>query len=295
MLRLRILTAVIGLPLLIALFVMANKWWLLLAFSVFIAWSIHEMTKMMVPRLERAFRVMRHHEVEGNTGGLKQIVEALDRVSPIVCMIIGVWIFLITSLPEDASAQSITSGVAFGFMILIFVSIFSANSTEQAMARMLGGLISVVYGAYPWIAIWALHLMGPEARYIFLLLAIVWGGDTGGYFGGRFFGRHKMAPRLSPKKTWEGAAAGLILSVVAALGLNHFFQEHLAPNWLIASIAVVGGISGQFGDLIESSFKRFCGIKDSGKLLPGHGGLLDRIDGVLFAAPFVWFMLHTLR
>jgi phosphatidate cytidylyltransferase len=126
------------------------------------------------------------------------------------------------------------------------------------------------------------------------VLAVVWFGDTGGYFGGRFFGKHKLAPQKSPKKTWEGAIAGLAASMTAALIFHFCLYQGLTGGFTTAlACGFFGGISGQMGDLVESVIKRFTGVKDSGALLPGHGGLLDRIDGVLFAAPVIWFILYV--
>ena len=137
--------------------------------------------------------------------------------------------------------------------------------------------------------------MGPHARYILLLLVVVWAGDTGGYFGGRSFGgkffTRKLAPHISPKKTWEGAIAGLSASVVGAVAISLAFGG-LGPLPVIVLCGAAGGFFGQLGDLVESSMKRFAGVKDSGTILPGHGGFLDRVDGVLFAAPAVWTVLY---
>jgi phosphatidate cytidylyltransferase len=152
----------------------------------------------------------------------------------------------------------------------------------------------------PWLVIWQLYEMGEHARYLFLVMAVTWLGDTGGYFGGRFgggkiFGNRKLYPLLSPKKTWEGAISGLLLSVIGAVLANLFFLNSLGSMTLMVQIGVAGGIAGQLGDLVESGLKRFSGVKDSGTVFPGHGGFLDRVDGILFAAPMIWAILkfHT--
>ncbi len=132
----------------------------------------------------------------------------------------------------------------------------------------------------------------PEGRrYLLLLLVMMWVGDTSAFLVGKAIGRMPMAPVLSPKKTWEGAAANLLGSVVVAL---------VAARWLNASmmtllaLAVVANLAGQVGDLLESSYKRSAGVKDSGQLLPGHGGMLDRIDSLTLAAPVAWLYLWIL-
>ena len=123
-------------------------------------------------------------------------------------------------------------------------------------------------------------------------LALIWAGDTLAYFTGKFVGRVPMAPALSPKKTWEGALANLIGSLIVGW---------FAARWItidpvtLLFIAGVANIAGQMGDLLESAYKRGASVKDSGTLVPGHGGVLDRIDSLILAAPVVWFLWTALR
>lgn len=123
-------------------------------------------------------------------------------------------------------------------------------------------------------------------------LALVWAGDTLAYFTGKFLGRVPMAPALSPKKTWEGAIANLIGSLIVA---------GVAARWIdigagtLLFIAAIANIAGQMGDLIESAYKRGAAVKDSGTIVPGHGGALDRIDSLILAAPVVWFLWMAFR
>ena len=147
------------------------------------------------------------------------------------------------------------------------------------------------------------------AFYLLYLLLLVWAGDIFAYFVGKAVGRHLMSPRVSPKKTWEGAAASLAASVgvgwlmfhyalpiSAALlrvsliqprdGLFGLEQPAMGP---VIVLTIVLNIAAQLGDLVESLIKRGAGVKDSGAILPGHGGMLDRIDAMLFAAPVLWF------
>jgi phosphatidate cytidylyltransferase len=133
----------------------------------------------------------------------------------------------------------------------------------------------------------------PGAAWIYFVLAITWIQDTGAYFAGKNFGRHKMAPLLSPKKTWEGAAGGLLGSILAGvvcvplLGL----PITLAQAGLLG---LVGGIAGPLGDLAESMIKRQVGLKDAGNLIPGHGGILDRADSLLFTGPVLYYLIQIL-
>jgi len=120
------------------------------------------------------------------------------------------------------------------------------------------------------------------------LACIVWTGDVAALYVGRSFGRHKLAPRISPQKSWEGSAASLAGSLLIATVLAVFLHYPGAlASWL--ALAVVLNVFAQVGDLVESAMKRGAGVKDSGALLPGHGGILDRIDALLLAAPALWY------
>lgn len=122
---------------------------------------------------------------------------------------------------------------------------------------------------------------------VLLVLLVAWVADTGGYFAGRFLGKAKLYEAVSPKKTWAGAWGGLAGSALGVTILKLWFATWL--SWLdVVAIAIPGGVLGQMGDLVESLIKRSVGVKDSGALLPGHGGILDRIDAVIFIAPYVY-------
>jgi phosphatidate cytidylyltransferase len=120
------------------------------------------------------------------------------------------------------------------------------------------------------------------------------GGDIGAYFAGRWLGRHRMTPLLSPKKTWEGLLGGLLLSVVVAVLLNRLLQPVLPSDWEAAAFGLIVGGAGVLGDLGESLLKRDCQHKDASQVVPGFGGVLDVVDSVLFAAPvaYLWLFLH---
>jgi phosphatidate cytidylyltransferase len=120
-------------------------------------------------------------------------------------------------------------------------------------------------------------------------LFILWSSDTGAYFAGRFLGRHKLFERISPKKTWEGFFGGMALALTVAYIISLFYTEFDLTTWL--TIALIIHVTGVLGDLVESMFKRSIAIKDSGQLLPGHGGVMDRFDSLLISAPFVFVYL----
>lgn len=126
--------------------------------------------------------------------------------------------------------------------------------------------------------------IGPDL--LLFVLVITWVGDTAAYFVGRAIGKHKLAPILSPKKSWEGTIASLL----GALLVGAIFARYInVPIQHLLAMAACGNIAGQAGDLLESAFKRSAGVKDSGSLLPGHGGVLDRIDALILAIPVVWY------
>lgn len=132
-----------------------------------------------------------------------------------------------------------------------------------------------------------IHGLGFLGPYLLLfVLIITWVGDTVAYFVGRAVGKHKFAPILSPKKTWEGAAASLFGALLVAIVYARYINIPL-PHLL--GMAAAGNAAGQMGDLFESAFKRSAGVKDSGTLLPGHGGVLDRIDALILTIPVVWY------
>jgi phosphatidate cytidylyltransferase len=146
------------------------------------------------------------------------------------------------------------------------------------------GLILV---AFPLSFAVRIHGSGTQGPLLLLFaMVIIWVGDTAAYFVGKSFGKYKLAPHLSPKKTWEGTVASFVGSLIVAVIFARFMTVPL-PHLL--AMAALGNVAGQVGDLLESAYKRSAGIKDSGSILPGHGGVLDRIDALILAIPVVWY------
>ena len=136
---------------------------------------------------------------------------------------------------------------------------------------------------------YAIRLHGAEAdgpKLLMFVLVITWVGDTAAYFVGRAIGKHKLASVLSPKKTWEGTIASIFGALLVAVV---FARWLVVPLPHLLAMGVVGNVAGQAGDLLESAYKRSAGVKDSGSLLPGHGGVLDRMDALILAIPVVWY------
>jgi phosphatidate cytidylyltransferase len=125
-------------------------------------------------------------------------------------------------------------------------------------------------------------------RLLLFALTITWAADTTAYFVGRAIGKHPLAPHISPKKTWEGSIGSMLGSLLVAYAFSFWIHVPL-PHLLI--MAVLGNIAGQMGDLLESAYKRSAGVKDSGGLLPGHGGILYRIDALILCIPAIWYYL----
>jgi phosphatidate cytidylyltransferase len=200
--------------------------------------------------------------------------------------------------------QDTITAVVFSTLLL-----FSWNTLRAPLARVLpetaAGLLMLIYIAFPLTLIpqiWN-RPEGDGTVLVFFLFLCVWSGDVAALYIGKRFGRHKLAPELSPNKTWEGAIASVLASIVFGVGLilygdwlslhgSSFTRLHTdSPWWQWMLLAVLLNAAAQFGDLLESALKRGAGVKDSGTLLPGHGGILDRIDALLLAAPVLWFVL----
>jgi phosphatidate cytidylyltransferase len=132
-----------------------------------------------------------------------------------------------------------------------------------------------------------IHLGAHGGAWVLLSMWIAWSSDTGAYFAGRFFGKHKLAPRVSPAKTIEGAIGGWLASLTGGLAAHYWFMPTL-PLLDALVLAAIANVLGQAGDLVESLVKRSTGVKDSGNILPGHGGMLDRVDALMFTVSACW-------
>ncbi len=274
MLKTRVITAIIALIVMLSVFIFGNSHFMRLFFTILVGISTYEISTMIFPRIYVLFSA-RHEAVP--PPWLKPMVIAMS------CVLFA--------------GSAYTQGYGVSVMMLgllgsLLFGIFIAPEIDLSFGAGAGILVCLVYGAFPWLAIWELYRLAPDSRYIFLMCAIVWCGDTGAYFAGRTFGKYKLAPRMSPNKTWEGSIGGIMASVAGASLLKAFYGEQFVDWPVILVCALLGGALGQLGDLAESTFKRFSGVKDSGKIFPGHGGFLDRVDGLLFAAPAIWFILY---
>ncbi len=178
--------------------------------------------------------------------------------------------------------------LGFAGMAVLSMHRFSAASGREIMKLVAGGTQFLVYIPIPLAALILLRGQPNGVAWIFFLVFIVFLGDAAAFYAGTYLGRHKLHPAISPGKTIEGAIGGIAANLVAAFVFKSIFLPEL-PNMLVLIFAPLAGIAGQLGDLFESEMKRTSNIKDSGNILPGHGGILDRIDALIFAAPLAYF------
>jgi phosphatidate cytidylyltransferase len=181
-----------------------------------------------------------------------------------------------------------------GAMLLLTLAVFSRFALPDGFRAVVFGFFGAVYvgGLMGFLIAIRMWNRGTEmgADLLMMLLVMIWAGDSFAYFVGKSFGRHKLSPVISPNKTWEGAVAGFVFGIVAAVVCKFTFVRELDLMDAIGLGATVG-VSGQIGDLCESIIKRAVKVKDSGGIIPGHGGMLDRVDSLLFAAPAMYYYL----
>lgn len=181
------------------------------------------------------------------------------------------------------------------FLMFIYLILDEVFKTEKHFEAIGTWLLSVVYISTPF---GLLSLIGSakfinlfEANYAIICLVLVWVSDSFAFFGGKLFGKHKLAERISPKKTWEGSIIGFIFTIIAGYIIWCFFYSDISLIHLLA-ISVTVALFAQVGDLFESNLKRSVKVKDSSNLIPGHGGALDRFDSILFAVPALYIYLY---
>jgi len=287
----RIATAVVLIPIVLALILRAPVWVLAIVAGIVALLTIHEFLKLT--------------ESYG--------------VAPMgwpTHLFAGVF-FLMLAVSSGTDTPLLSTGkflVVLGFSAAIvpFIFLTRAMRGEDLRAGYPAAAASVfafTYITLPMGMLVQLRQQWAGAFYLLYLLLVVWAGDIFAYFVGKSVGRHLMAPRISPKKTWEGAAASLIASVGVGWLLFHYAlplsmallraglierrdgmfgleQPAMVP---VILLTILLNVAAQLGDLVESLIKRGAGVKDSGAILPGHGGMLDRIDALLFAAPVLWY------
>ena len=181
---------------------------------------------------------------------------------------------------------------------LILIAVITLFKFSKELYYENGKLIfTVIYTALPFSFALGLPKFstvdGTFSLEVFFLFVLIWSSDSFAYFAGRLFGKHKMAPKISPKKTWEGFAGGVILTLILSFFIEKFHPE-LRGNWMVVGFLVA--VFAPIGDLVESQLKRTFGVKDSGNIIPGHGGVLDRLDSFIICVPvvYLYFILEKI-
>lgn len=268
----RIAVAVIGIPLLVSLSIFGPNWmiWAIIMLASGIsAWEFLRMT------LQRNFRY--------------------DGAVALSVTIFTTAVIYWTDIPAVVAIAIFASVVA-----MFSTAMFTLQNHQDALVR-LGGMftsftyITLLFGAYTLLIKASVldveasraSAVPYQAGWFLLPMFIIWGGDTGAYFIGRAFGKHKLAPRISPGKTWEGAAGGIVASILGAFIAAWLLPLPAIHPSLLILIALPAAVLGQIGDLCMSLVKRATGFKDSSSILYGHGGMLDRVDALIFASPWI--------
>jgi phosphatidate cytidylyltransferase len=263
----RLITAVIVLPFLIASILVPSLWWLFIVLAaaamVLGLWEFYLLAKKLQLKPDPA---------AGYLAGAAIVTIAVQRDPAVYVLVVQ---FVIIVLIAGTMIASTLRGAPFEKMI----GSVGATILGVLYIPFLGShLIAIRTGFEPTLSA---HLLS----FFFLVLM---GADAGAYYTGRALGKHKLAPSISPGKTWEGVVGG-ILAALAMGALAHFWFFRELPLKFILPLAVAMTVLGIFGDLAESALKRGAGAKDAAKLLPGHGGLLDRLDSLLFNAPLIYY------
>ena len=232
--------------------------------------------------------------VEGTREFLKMTGVAANRLVSVLAMLMVVPIAVFPALVHFPAPVFLTLIILLFFPVLSAVLLFQKNDGVSSLRTLSFCLVPVFWIALPVMLMFA--MVEDSAPFLLALFIIIWLNDTLAYCAGSLFGRHKLCERISPKKTWEGFLIALVLTVAASVSFGYigYFADEFHWNsmqWVGFSAVVV--LFGTLGDLVESMIKRACGVKDSGNILPGHGGVLDRFDSVLMATPaaFLYIVL----
>lgn len=261
MLKQRVLTALLLAPLVLWGVLVATPMWFALALGVVFAMGAWEWSR------------------------LSGLVRWPGRLLYVLLAIAGMWLLYQGLSITNFALMVLVVAMMWWVMALMAVLSYPQGNLlwqQSALARGCAGMLVLLPA---WLALVVLHSEESlGAIWVILLMLLIWAADTGAYFAGRRFGRHKLAPSVSPGKSWEGVAGGVVLALVVAVLATWWLS--LAAHWVAyLGLVMLTILISVLGDLSESLFKRIAGIKDSGGLLPGHGGILDRIDSLTAAAP----------
>lgn len=262
--RKRWITAVVGLVLLFGTYFLFGHWGLV---AITIAVSTAAYYEFLT--------------MSGSTKGQKWISVACG-------FALSLWLCLQFPSPSVALYAAVTAVLLRG---LWQVHTSSPDQLGDIFFRSQTRAFGLVYMVFFTSFVTRIHSLAHGPALLFFLLLIIWLGDTAAYYGGKSMGKRKLSPNVSPGKTLEGSATALVACVLLAFAFGHFALSHVAP-WKLALIAVLASLVAQAGDLIESLMKRAYQVKDSGSLIPGHGGVFDRFDSLILAAPFFYLLVR---
>ena len=259
MLRQRLITAAIGLPVLLLITWFGNPWFAVMVAVIAILGSLE------------FFQIV-----------ISSKIDPLSYFIIVVIVILNVSPFYSAFVPKSIV---LTLSIVISLSWILFLP-----KREGVFLEWVWLLAGTIYLGW-MLSYWSeLRNLTNGREWTYLSIFIIMASDTSAYFVGRAWGKHLMAPSISPKKTWEGAVGGLLCSIIVSVGLGIVFS--LSMNfWFLLIFGLCIGLLAQIGDLVESLFKRNSGIKDSGKLLPGHGGMLDRVDSFILAGAAACFLL----
>jgi phosphatidate cytidylyltransferase len=276
----RVLTAVVGIPVALAV-IYAGGWYLAAAVALLAVAGLRELYRLMAARGRRALPWLGYPLAAGLMAGIVAFPLPFSGILPlateaalvILAMAIVVWWAL---SPARASDDIKLIGTLAGhFYVPQLLSYLVRLRAWDAPAISLAGVGLTLPAGACWVG---------------LVMVVCWGMDTAAYAVGKTLGRHKLCPKISPGKTVEGAVGGLLGAVLLTAGLGSWFGLPVRHGLILGAAM---GIAGQVGDVFESIIKRRAGVKDSGAILPGHGGILDRFDSLLFNAPLAFFYLRV--
>lgn len=228
--------------------------------------------------------------------------------------IAGISLFCYSIIANSNLALYISTENIFPFIIVFVFSVFIValfDSNQNTILNITHTISGLVYTIIPFMILvniscidkaytfnnhtgnWYQDIAPYNFHYVLGVILLIWVSDVGAYLVGSFFGKHKLYERISPGKTWEGTIGTTIITIGCAFVIAMWYPELALKHWIIISILVC--VFGTIGDLVESMFKRQAGVKDSGSIMPGHGGILDRFDSLLFVSPFIYAYLTLIH
>jgi phosphatidate cytidylyltransferase len=257
MLKTRIITAAIGIPILLGIAYMGGNYW---------AGFITLLTAVV---LLEYFAMMRHQ-------GFQPII-------------LPAFLIAFILLFRAQLSQNLVGLLFTGLLLMILSMVLRyprINHSDLALS-----LFAAFYTGFLFSYALALTEFGRSFHILLLIFILTWASDVGGYLFGRLWGKNKMVPQLSPGKTWEGAIGAVLLTIIAALLYKYLIKmEYLGVVYIIM-LGLLASVAAQLGDLLESSIKRYFGVKDSSQIIPGHGGVMDRFDSFMLMLPVVYYFL----